>query len=110
MSLRLDKDHQFVSNTLIITRPFLTKRELKEGIKYHFDEFFKKESKPEYINSVFKRFERSLKENFDEKKFQVYAVDPTLVFTFQNIKEKSEVENFNLASFIDVTLLNEMPK
>jgi len=109
MSLRQDKQHSFVSNTLLLTRQFLTKQELKEGIKFHFDEFFKKESKPEYINSIYKRLVRSLKIDFSEKKFQVYAVDPTMVFTFQRVKDKSEIENFNLASFIDVTQIDEMP-
>lgn len=109
MSLRQDKQHPFVSNTLILTRQFITKQELKEGIRFQFDAFFKKESKPEYINTIFKRLERSLKIDFNEVKFQVYAVDPTMVFTFQRVKDKSEVENFNLASFIDVTQIDEMP-
>ena len=93
---------------MILSRQFLDANELKASIKYQFDTFFNKESKPEYVNKILKRLEPILKEDFNKKKFQVYAVDPTMVFTFQKISDKSDVENFNLSNLIDINLINEM--
>jgi hypothetical protein len=108
MSLRLDKNNPFHNNSMILSRQFLDKKELKASIKYHFDTFFKKESNPEYVNSILKRLLPLLKEDFNKKKLQVYAVDPTMVFTFQKINTKDDVKNFNLASIVDINLINEM--
>lgn len=108
MSLRLDKEHPFSSHSMILTRQILDKKELKECIKHQFTTFFKKEAKPEHVNKIFRRLLIILKEDFTKKKLQVYAVDPTMVFTFQRIATKSEVENFNLAALIDINLVNEM--
>ena len=108
ISLRLDKESPFYSNSMILSRQFLDAKELKDSIKYQFDTFFNKESKPEYVNKILKRLEPILKEDFNKKKFQVYAVDPTMVFTFQKISDKSEVENFNLSTLVDINLINEM--
>lgn len=108
MSLRLDKDHPFHSNSMIVSRQFLDKNELKASIKYQFNTFFKKESKPEYVNAILKRLLPILKEDFNKKKLQVYAVDPTMVFTFQKIATKDEVKDFNLAALVDINLINEM--
>ena len=108
MSLRLDREHPFSSNSMILTRPIMDKKELRECIRYQFDSFFKKESKPEHVNKILRRLMIILKEDFTKKKLQVYAVDPTMVFTFQRIATKSEVENFNLAALIDINLVNEM--
>jgi hypothetical protein len=93
---------------MILSRQFLDVKELKASIKYQFDTFFKKESKPEYVNKILKRLTPILKEDFNKKRFQVYAVDPTMVFTFQKISDKSDVENFTLSTLIDVNLINEM--
>lgn len=108
MSLRLDKENPFHSNSMILSRQLLDKKELKACIKHHFDTFFKKESKPEYVNAILKRLVPMLKEDFNHKKFQVYAVDPTMVFTFQKINTKDDVKDFNLAAYVDINLINEM--
>ena len=108
MSLRLDKDNPFHSNSMIVSRQFLDKKELKASIKYQFDAFFKKESKPEYVNSILKRLLPILKEDFNKKPFQVYAVDPTMVFTFQKISSKEDVKNFDLSKLIDIEIINGM--
>ena len=108
MSLRLDKEHPFHSNSMILSRQFLDRKELKASIKYQFDTFFKKESKPEYVNSILKRLLPILKEDFNNKKLQVYAVDPTMVFSFQKINSKDDVKDFNLEKIIDINLINGM--
>ena len=108
MSLRLDKEHPFHSNSMILSRQFLDKKELKACIAHQLNAFFKKESKPEYVNALMKRLVRVLKEDFNKKKLQVYAVDPTMVFTFQKINSKDDVKDFNLANIIDINLINEM--
>lgn len=108
MSLRIDKEHPFSSNSMILTRPIMDRKELKECIKYQFKAFFKEEAKPEHVNKILQRLAIVLKEDFNKKKLQVYAVDPTMVFTFQKIATKDEVKNFNLSALIDINLVNGM--
>ncbi len=108
MSLRLDKENPFHSNSMILSRQFLDKNELKCSIEYQFDSFFKAKSNSDHVDKILKRLIPILKEDFNKKKFQVYAVDPTMVFTFQAIEDSSEVENFNLSKLIDINVINEM--